>query len=208
MHQPYIPHPANSAYLLYQFTFDGVILIISTSGTEFFHEVGYLGIGPSSDKYLTGLISAAQTQNFPFRELTTLELRQICPYMNISAEYSCGILIERDAGYINPRDMVAAQKICAEKAGCEIINDVVRRIIPPREADGYNVLITDNGRLFYSRKILLATGAFTHCRRLLPREVQPDVALQAEAMAMVCSSIYCKSLQCKSLKMTFRYLSD
>ena len=104
--------------------------------------------------------------------------------MNFS-DHSCGILTERDAGYINPRDMVDALQSCAEKSGCDIIDDVVKRIIPSREVDGYNVLITDSGRLFYSRKVLLATGAFTHCRRLLPPDVQPDVTLQAEAIAMV-----------------------
>ena len=109
--------------------------------------------------------------------------------MNFS-DHSCGILTERDAGYINPRDMVDALQSCAEKSGCDIIDDVVKRIIPSREVDGYNVLITDSGRLFYSRKVLLATGAFTHCRRLLPPDVQPDVTLQAEAIAMVYTYTY------------------
>ena len=162
-----------------------IILIVSILGIKFYHEISFLGVSPDGNNFANDLKDAAEKHScHSFKELPSHELEKMYPYIHFPKHCS-GVLSDKDTGYINPRDMITAMHICAEKNGCDIIDDIVRHVTPSRGTDGYHTIITDKGRSVRARKVLLAAGAFTRCRHLLPPEVQPDVELGFAVLAMV-----------------------
>lgn len=69
------------------------------------------------------------------------------------------------AGYINPRELVAAQVRLASRAGADVHIETVVGI--SRGRDAYE-LATDSGAAYRARRVLVAAGAFTGFNRLLP----------------------------------------
>ena len=70
--------------------------------------------------------------------------------------------------------MVAAQKTAAMRAGCDVIDDVVKRITPIG-SEGYEIEAERSGQRIRTQKVLLATGSFTESRDLLPKDLKPLV---------------------------------
>ncbi len=86
------------------------------------------------------------------------------------------------SGYLNPRQMVLAQTTCAELQGTAVIAQQVSRI--ELEQSLAKISLT-NGELIYSKKVLLATGAFTNFFDLLPRQL----ALKPETITTVLAEV-------------------
>ena len=82
-------------------------------------------------------------------------------------------MFERDnAGYVNPRALVKAQAILAEKAGVKLIDDIV---VSTREEDGRASVQTASGAVYTADRVLVAAGGFSISKDLLPQPVGLDV---------------------------------
>ena len=92
---------------------------------------------------------------------------------------------------------IQAELIVAKRNGCDVIEDIVSRVqqinsseIPSSIKQNNNMadtdvimkLTTDTCRTIFARKVLLATGAFTQLRKLLPDDVTPDIDLITQAV--------------------------
>lgn len=88
------------------------------------------------------------------------------------------VLETADAGYINPRRLCLAEQRAAQSGGCHVIRDVVSDVVEDvatgNEAARMRI-VTDGGLTLRARKVLIATGAFTDFRRLLPPGVRFDL---------------------------------
>ncbi len=94
------------------------------------------------------------------------------------------------SGYINPRQMIAAQMAVARAQGCTIIRQTVASVT---NVGSHVELRCVNGETYQTQKVLLATGAFTNFLDLLPRKlalrIKPETTIlarvsQAEAERM------------------------
>ena len=79
---------------------------------------------------------------------------------------------------------VEAELTVALRQGCDVIREVVNRIdYPDSDVDKETLVVhTDLGNVFYCRKVILATGAFTELRQLLPRGVAPNIRLITQSV--------------------------
>ncbi|WAQ99396.1 hypothetical protein MAR_023769 [Mya arenaria] len=104
----------------------------------------------------------------PVVNLDGRELAAKFPYLRLSAN-DAGVYEERNAGYISPRRLVSAQQAAAKKQGCRIIHDVVEKVSRVVKNGEYVMRVeTNGGTVVESRKVLLAAGAYTDFRQLLP----------------------------------------
>ena len=78
------------------------------SARRFYHDVGYIRIGTKDGKYLTNSSRNAVEARVPFKPLSRKDLDDLLPYFSFHPDDN-GIYV-RDAGYINPREMIAAQQ--------------------------------------------------------------------------------------------------
>lgn len=123
--------------------------------------------GENSD-YLQKVEDVARKGQIPTEKLENESLDHRFPFLDMRKD-NHGILETENAGYINPRKMVDAQKTMAARQGCTIIDDVVCRVTRIVQSDGSYVMLveTEGERAIRSKKVLLATGAFTNFRDLL-----------------------------------------
>lgn len=102
-------------------------------------------------------------------KMDNVSLRKMYSFLKLNDD-TCGLLERGNAGYINPRKMVQAQKKIASKQGCTIVDDVVCHVSRRVQSDGsyFMRIETATGQVIESKAVLLATGAFTAFRDLLP----------------------------------------
>ena len=109
------------------------------------------------------------------------------PYLSVPTG-SVGVLFPSQGGYINPRVLHKAQQKIAKDRGCQIIDDVVDSI--HQEPSGRHILMTDSGKQISTQKMLLATGAFTECRNLIPNGFAPAMDSTTETVLFVSTNIH------------------
>ena len=80
------------------------------------------------------------------------------------------------AGVLNPRKFVLAEQTAAHLQGCDIFREPVNNVAPVKHTDGSSIMkvTTEGGNTYLARKVLLATGAFTEFRKLLPDGMRPS----------------------------------
>ena len=108
-------------------------------------------------------------------------MRNAFPYFQFNAGDEV-IWARKNAGIVNPRKFVEAEKVVAAQLGVDIGDNIVRHVMTSKFG---HVIETDDGRWYTARKVLLATGAFTHCRNLLPRGLKPKMRLMPETVILV-----------------------
>lgn len=152
-------------------------------GIKFYEEVGCLSIGEAGDDFISTTYNSAVEQGIAVVKLSDVQLKTRFPYLGMDPT-SSAILEVTAAGYINPRRVCAAQQKLAELRGCRIIRDIVRTIdaVATGSDDGMVKVVTDTGREIFARKVLLATGAFSAFRRILPRNVRPDLTALTQSV--------------------------
>ena len=74
--------------------------------------------------------------------------------------------------------------MAAKKAGCDVMDDVVKRITPIG-SEGYEIEAERSGQPIRTKKVLLATESFTESRDLLPRNLQPLVTPSSVTVLLV-----------------------
>jgi sarcosine oxidase len=148
--------------------------IARESGVDFYAPIGCLVVGPkrgSANPLIADVCAAAEKLRVKTEMLDDASLASEFPYF--SFEEGCEGVFERDnAGYVNPRALVKAQNVLAQKAGAELIDDVVVSI---REEGGVAEIATASGNLYRAEKVLLAAGGFSITENLLPQPIKLNV---------------------------------
>ena len=158
-------------------------VFIVVSGIKFYHEVGFLCLGLKNGIYTTKVKTTANELNEPVQILDHQELKKRFPYLAISHIHE-GVYTNQKSGHISPRNLVTAQKIAAKNAGCDVIDDVVKRITPIGSG-GYEIEAEGSGQRIRTKKVLLATGSFIESRDLLPKNLQPLVTTSSVTVLLV-----------------------
>lgn len=148
--------------------------IAEESGIEFYHEVGCLIVGPQRgghDPYVSQVKAAADALGVETDLLSAADLKQRFDYFEFGKTCE-GVHEPRNAGYVNPRRLVEAQSVLAEKAGARVIRQTV---VSVREEAGSCVVTTDDGAVYAAERVLVAAGGFTINENLLPRPLDLKV---------------------------------
>ncbi|MBB4953202.1 sarcosine oxidase [Agrobacterium vitis] len=150
------------------------------SGVAFYHEVGCLIVAPQpggSSTYITRVQEAVSQLGIATEALDGGALADSFPYFQFEA--GCvGIHERMNAGYVNPRAMVAAQTVLAKNAGVTLINATAAEV---RDEGAYVSVTTADGRLIKAEKALVAAGGFSIAPQLLPQKL--DLSVNARTVA-------------------------
>lgn len=148
--------------------------IATRSGVEFYAPVGCLMVGPErggKNPFVENVLSAAARLGVSTELLEDQSLKSRFPYF--SFEQGCeGVFERNNAGYVNPRALVKAQAILAEKAGAILIDDIV---VSTRESGGRASVHTASGAVYTADRVLVAAGGFSIMQDLLLQPVALDV---------------------------------
>ncbi|MEW9523987.1 FAD-dependent oxidoreductase [Agrobacterium radiobacter] len=148
--------------------------IAARSGVEFYAPVGCLMVGAErggDNPFVDDVRTAAVRLGVSTELLDGENLENRFPYF--SFEPGCeGVFERKNAGYVNPRALVKAQAVLAEKAGVSLIDDIV---VSTREEDGRASVQTASGAVYTADRVLVAAGGFSITKDLLPQPVALDV---------------------------------
>jgi len=151
------------------------------TGIKFYHEVGCLTVGDAASEFMNRCCDSVKQQGLQVEYLTGAETETRFPYLSIGNSHARTIFEPKNAGYINPRLMIAAQQKLAQNGGCRIIREIVNSVATVNPT--LSRITTDQGTEVLARKVLVATGAFTYFRSILPRYLQ--LRLQPVTQAVI-----------------------
>ncbi|XP_052081757.1 N-methyl-L-tryptophan oxidase-like isoform X2 [Mytilus californianus] len=158
--------------------------IESDSGIGFYDEVGSLVAGGKDTKYMMDNEKVSKEQQLEIEILSYETLKTKFPLLNFS-DIDHGIY-EVKAGHISARNLVSAQIKLAKSKGCACIHEIVENVTQMEKDGNSNMcVLTESGKQVLTRKVLLATGAFTAFRNLLPVDHELDVGLCPLTTAMI-----------------------
>lgn len=153
--------------------------ISEASGIDFYFEVGCLiaAPGPESDfDYLARVERARDRLRIDAPFIRQDDLREQFPWFRFPNGHA-GIHEAKGAGYVNPRALVQAQAVAAEKSGARVIRSEV--ISVAEDADHVRV-VTAGGTVARAGRALIAAGGFSRSTALLPRPI--DLAVKARTV--------------------------
>lgn len=148
--------------------------IASESGVHFYDEVGCLIVGPTRgghDPYVGQVEAAARQLGVPVEMLSDAALKARFRYFDFGSNCE-GVYEQRNAGYVNPRRLVEAQSVLAEKAGARVVRQTA---VSVREEGGLAIVTTDDGAVYTAERVLIAAGGFSINENLLPRPLDLKV---------------------------------
>ncbi|MDH0613867.1 MULTISPECIES: FAD-dependent oxidoreductase [unclassified Agrobacterium] len=148
--------------------------IAARSGVEFYAPVGCLMVGPErggDNPFVDDVRKAAARLGVSTELLGGESLKSRFPYFSFE-QGSEGVFERDNAGYVNPRGLVRAQAVLAEKAGVALIDDIV---VSTLEEDGRARVETASGAVYTADRVLVAAGGFSITKDLLPQPVALDV---------------------------------
>jgi sarcosine oxidase len=139
--------------------------IENQTGINFHSTEGCLYVNPyGKDEYLDRVLAQSQIFKSNYQPLETSEsLNSFMPDFNFP-KLSAGIFEPSPAGHINPRLLIKAQLKLFKKNGGKIYNDLVKEV---RCENNEMKIITHTGKIYQSKKVLLAPGAFINFFNLL-----------------------------------------
>jgi glycine/D-amino acid oxidase-like deaminating enzyme len=153
--------------------------IARASGIDFYCEVGCLiaASAPGSDfDYLKRVERARDRLGVEAPLILGDDLAGRFPWFRFPGGYA-GVHEARGAGYINPRALVRAQTIVAEKLGARVIRSEVASV----GEDADRVLVTTvDGQAVRAGRVLIAAGGFSLSTALLPKPI--DLAVKARTV--------------------------
>ncbi|KAJ8304174.1 hypothetical protein KUTeg_017757, partial [Tegillarca granosa] len=156
------------------------------SGIKFYTEVGCLSAGDINGELLSSMYKTAIENGLNVEHYNKQTLKKRFPYLNFNPSDEALFEFHR-AGHVSPRKLLTAQLSVAERNGCDIINDVVKHIQRKVGRDGSYIMEvkTETGRTITARKVLLAPGAYTTSRQLLPPQIVPNQTLTPLNVSLV-----------------------
>ncbi len=131
--------------------------IAAESGIRFFHETGTVMAGHEDSPYIRRLCEVQQDQALPCDRLQGDALAARFPFF----QFDPGTLALHEgqgAGHINPRALVRAQIMLAERAGARLLPDIVLGL--DEVATGIRIR-TDRGDV-QANQVLVAAGGFAN----------------------------------------------
>ena len=144
------------------------------SGVAFYGEVGCLIVGKTRGTgfpYIENVCAAVDALGVETDILDDAALADRFPYF--SFESGCeGVFEKNNAGWINPRELVRAQIVSAEKRGVMRIEEIA---ISVREEGGVATVTTASGHVYTAEKVLVAAGGFSIAEGLLPQTPAMEV---------------------------------
>ena len=150
------------------------------TGISFYTNCNNGNYGPAKGKYITDCKKTSKLLGTHHIVLTGKQLTGRFPYLTIGHDNECILQLSK-CGYVNPRKLVAAQRTAAHLHGCNIINATVEQITEKHQqgSSGGKIIevLTEDGRLIRSRKVLLCTSADTLSKPLLPSHLLPAMKL-------------------------------
>jgi len=150
------------------------------AGIDFYAEDGCLIVGPKRGEgpsYVGDVLAASQRLGVETALLDDEGLGSKFPLFAFPKD-SEGVWEARNAGHINPRRLVRAQTLLAERQGCALIRETVAGV---REENGRVVVTTAEGKQYVADKVLVAAGGFSINEALLPRRL--DLRVYARTIA-------------------------
>lgn len=144
------------------------------SGIDFYHQTGCLLVGSQTGAgvgYAASVVAAGSRAGVSPDPLDDAGLAQRFPCFSFP-QGSEGVHERRGAGHINPRRLVAAQAMLAERNGATLIRQTA---VAVREEGGRVQVATGEGGVFSAGRVIVAAGGFTINRNLLPRPYLLDV---------------------------------
>lgn len=153
--------------------------IATASGVDFYGEAGCLIAAPlpaGEDNYLENVIAARDRLGVDAPFIGEQALADQFPWFRFPAGYG-GVFEPRNAGHINPRALVKAQVLLAERSGVTVIRSEVSSVV--RVGSVVNVRTVD-GVSFTGGRVLIAAGGFSIAKQLLARPL--DLAVKARTV--------------------------
>lgn len=141
-------------------------------GINFYREVGCAFVDIQGKESLeTTKQNAEKMDVTTYKALDSVGLQEQFPYLHIESNWEF-LFNSKNAGYVSPRNLVAAQQKIASSHGCQVIDDVAVKV----HEDGGDFLkvLCQSGREVTAKRVLLCTGAFSNCYDLLPEGKQID----------------------------------
>ncbi len=158
--------------------------IASGSGVDFYSEAGCLIAAPLPGGEETTLDHVIAARNRLGVEAPFVDERELAgqfPWFRFPAGYG-GVFEPRNAGHIDPRALVKAQVILAEKAGVTVVRSEVSAVV--RVGSAVNIRTAD-GATFSAGRIVIAAGGFSISRQLLARPLDLTVKARTVLFAEV-----------------------
>ena len=144
-------------------------------GIKFYTENGFLAISLKDGPFLSNMKNGTEKfgKQVDVEVLDHKELKERFAIVSetMATENQAGLLTLSNSGHINPRRVIIAQKILATRTGCDVINDVVKRVVPIG-GEGYEIEAERSGQRIRGKKVLLTPGCFMRSRDLLPKGLQ------------------------------------
>ena len=153
----------------------GEIVEDAGGGFGFYHEVGHLAVGAAGSTTVEDRKANAAAMGVGFEALDAEALATRFPYLAFGAG-AAGVYEPREAGYVSARGLVAAQTAAASRMGAVVVPRAAVAVEPVAAhlSGGLNAaaslydVFTDDGAAVRSKRVLVAAGAFTNDRPLLP----------------------------------------
>jgi sarcosine oxidase len=145
--------------------------IEAESGVSFFHECGSLIVMAKSIGRRTGdILAQCEEDAITVERLPDDALRAELPELGLPpmAGGVEGLLERKQAGYLNPRQLVKAQLTLTETAGGQVLRAAVLAV--RKDRGRWRLLVEDAGGRFEvgAERVLVATGALTNQNDVLP----------------------------------------
>ncbi|MBP1883328.1 NAD(P)/FAD-dependent oxidoreductase [Sinorhizobium mexicanum] len=159
-------------------------VIAAESGIDFYAEVGCLIAAPAPGgefDYLDKVAHARDRLGVEAPLISGDALAQRFPWFRFPQGYG-GIHEARGAGHINPRALVRAQTLLAERAGARVIRSEVASV---DEHSDQVAVATVDGQTVRARRVLVAAGGFSLSKTLLPRPIDLSVKARTVLFAEV-----------------------
>ncbi|WEX86231.1 FAD-binding oxidoreductase [Sinorhizobium garamanticum] len=153
--------------------------IAGDSGIDFYAEVGCLIAAPAPGgefDYLDKVGRARDRLGVEAPLISGDDLLERFPWFRFPHGYG-GIHEGRGAGHINPRALVRAQTLLAERSGARVIRS---EVISVDERSDHIAIATADGQTFRAGRVLIAAGGFSLSKALLPRPI--DLVVKARTV--------------------------
>lgn len=152
--------------------------IAEASGIDFYFEVGCLIAAPATGDfdYLERVGLARDRLGVEAPLIGGRDLAERFPWFRFPRHYA-GIHEARGAGFVNPRALVRAQVIAAEKLGARVIRS---EVVAVEEGADHVLVTTIDGHAVRGARVLMAAGGFSLSSVLLPKPI--DLAVKARTV--------------------------
>jgi len=145
------------------------------SGTSFFSECGSLILMARSIGHRTDdMLRHSEQDGIQVERLSAEALRNTLPMLNLPTLDGGieGLYERKQAGYLNPRQLVKAQLTLAQGAGGSLLRAAVVGVRKDRVSGRWRVLVDQDGQRVEvgAERVLVASGAMTNQNGVLPEE--------------------------------------